>query len=72
MRTLSSLTGVNVLGAAQKKQIKGSGVCGVNSPTLGWIKVGDLDGDGRSKDDAIDKAAEFGYHWCCDSCPWNQ
>ena len=69
--TLMSLQGVNVLSKAQQKQIKGSGPCGVKMSNGNWYKAPDLNGDGKTKDDATQFAAEHGLRWCCDSCPWN-
>ena len=49
----------------------GTGGCGIVFPHNGTRYVTyaiDENGDGFTKDDAIRKAAELGYNWCCASC----
>jgi hypothetical protein len=81
--TLSNLQGVNVLGRAQQKQIKGSGPCGVKDSNGTWHQITDGNGNGATRDDALQAfndgtatGTQSGNSydiigWCCDSCPWN-
>lgn len=80
LKSLENLQGVKVLNRDAQKAINGGGSCGVKVGGT-WCMVGDYDGDGATKDDALAVLGGYGEcsdgssgtitNWCCDSCPWN-